>query len=158
MRGKKIVALLSKKQALCSLSLIKKFKMVIEIPDTFLLNKNAGREIRREIAIALFQTGWLTLKGAADFLGVSEEVFRKAIAEREISVLPAPALPKAGKPSPNGDAVFLHLAKPLKKGFDFGQIVKEQGYPGANKARLELIVHELDVQEPLDEMLATLTR
>ncbi len=132
--------------------------MVIEISDTFLQNKHAGREIRREIAIVLFQSGWLTLKSAADFLGVSVEAFRKAIAERESSALPAPALPKTEKPSPNGDAVFLHLAKPLKKGFDFEQIVKEQAYPGANKARLEQIVRELDVQEPLDEMLATLTR
>lgn len=129
--------------------------MVIEIPDKILLKKNAESEIRLAVAIALFQNGILAVEPAARLGGVSVDTFRKTLAERD--KIPS-QLPEPEEISENGDVIFQHLAKPPKKGFDFEQIIKEQRYPGANKARVEQIIRELDIREPLDEMLATLTK
>ncbi len=128
--------------------------MVIEIPVNLLKTKNSGEEIRREVAIALYKTGLLPLKNAAKFLGVKADDFRKLAGNGEVE----PIEKDKKRPDPNADAIFLELSKPMKEGFDFEQILKEQNYKGTSNARIRKLIKELDVQDDLDEMLATLSR
>jgi hypothetical protein len=62
------------------------------------------------------------------------------------------------KPDLSGDAILQELAGPIIEGFDFEQILKEQGYKGTSTARIRKLIKELDVKDDLDEMLATLSR
>lgn len=129
--------------------------MVVEIPDNLLKSKNTGGEIRQEVAIALYKAGLLPLKNAAKFLGISIAEFQKlaqvnSSGEKERQ-------PKK-KPDLSGDPILLAMATSIKEKFDFDEIVKEQGYNGPNRERFAQIVKELDIQEPIEDLLATLTK
>ena len=128
--------------------------MVIEIPVHLLNSKKTGEEIRREVAIALFKTGLLPLKNAAKFLGVKADDFRKLAGNGEVQ-----PIENAKKGSgPITDAILLELSTPMKEGFDFEQILKEQNYKGTSTARIRKLVKELDIKDDLEDMLATLTK
>jgi hypothetical protein len=129
--------------------------MVIEIPDNLLSSTNSSEEIRRGVAIALFKSGLLPLKNAAKFLGISIAEFRK-LAQVNDSGEQEPQPKK--KPDLSGDPILMAIAKPIKEKFDFDEIVREQGYKGPNRERFAQIVKELDIQEPIDDLLATLTK
>jgi hypothetical protein len=45
----------------------------------------------------------------------------------------------------------------LKKGFDFEQILTGQHYKGPDKESLKQSIRELDIQEPIEELLVMLT-
>lgn len=44
----------------------------------------------------------------------------------------------------------------LEEGKSLEQILQERGYKGVNWARVDEIVKELDIQEPIEELLQTL--
>ena len=132
--------------------------MVIEIPDKILLKKDVEPEVRLAIAVVLFNNGWLTLESAVRLSGSTRSAFEKAIAGKDAVHLPEPGSGYLGRPPETDDFILAELAKPTKKGFDFESIVKEQGYLGPNKSRIGKIVRELDVQEPLAELLASLSK
>lgn len=48
------------------------------------------------------------------------------------------------------------VIKPIRKGINIEQILKEQNYQGTNWATVNDIVQKLDIQEPLEDLLAQL--
>lgn len=50
------------------------------------------------------------------------------------------------------------LAKPVRPHFDLEEMKREQGYQPINKTELEELNRELDIQEPLEDLLAMLTK
>jgi hypothetical protein len=48
------------------------------------------------------------------------------------------------------------VIKPIRKGISIEQILKEQNYQGTNWATVNDIVQKLDIQEPLEDLLAQL--
>lgn len=133
--------------------------MVIEIPDKILLEAHSEQKIRLEIAVALYEKGLLAMASAAQLAGISRIAFQTVLAERGIAQQRGYAAPDTVPDQLNeSDIAFLQLSRPVQKGFDFDEILKKQGYSQPDKARLQQAIRELDVQEPLDEMLATLTR
>lgn len=49
-----------------------------------------------------------------------------------------------------------HLVKPTKEKTDIDQLMKEQGYKGVDKAKIEKLIEEMDIEEPLEELLEML--
>ena len=54
--------------------------------------------------------------------------------------------------------ILAQLAKPIRPHFDLEEMKREQGYQPINKVELEELIKELDIQEPLEELLAMLTK
>jgi hypothetical protein len=54
--------------------------------------------------------------------------------------------------------ILEQLAKPIRPYFDLEEMKREQGYQPINKAELEELIKELDIQEPLEDLLAILTK
>jgi hypothetical protein len=48
------------------------------------------------------------------------------------------------------------VIKPIRKGINIEQILKEQNYQGTNWTKVNDIVQKLDIQEPLEDLLAQL--
>ena len=49
-------------------------------------------------------------------------------------------------------------AEPIKEKTNLQAILKEQNYTGPDNQRFEKFVKELDIQEPIEELLASLTK
>ena len=54
--------------------------------------------------------------------------------------------------------ILEQLAKSIRPYFDLEEMKREQGYQLINKVELEELIKELDIQEPLEELLAMLTK
>lgn len=54
--------------------------------------------------------------------------------------------------------ILEQLAKPIRPYFNLEEMKREQGYQPINKAELEELIKELDIQEPLEDLLAMLTK
>ena len=54
--------------------------------------------------------------------------------------------------------ILEQLAKPIRPYFDLEEMKREQGYQPINKAELKELIKELDIQEPLEDLLAMLTK
>lgn len=52
---------------------------------------------------------------------------------------------------------FHKIAKPLRKKMDIEELKREQNYKGANKVKMQKIVAELAIEEPLELLLSQLT-
>lgn len=132
--------------------------MVIEIPDN-VLEKRSEREIRTEVAVVLFTKKLLPASVAADMAGISRQAFDQIIIDRDSNQqkLAAYNTPKTlpGQVS-ESDFLFQQLTKPVQAGFDFESIVMRQGYKGPNKASLQESIRALDVQETLEDLLASI--
>lgn len=50
--------------------------------------------------------------------------------------------------------ILQQLARPIRPHFDLEAIKKEQGYQPINKEELNQLIKELDIQEPLEELVA----
>ena len=48
------------------------------------------------------------------------------------------------------------IIKPLRKKLRIADLKKEQKYRGMNQAKLDLLINELDIQEPIEILLAQL--
>lgn len=54
------------------------------------------------------------------------------------------------------DAPLRHVIKPIRKGVTIEQILKEQNYQGTDWEKVNEIAQKLDIQEPLEVLLAQL--
>jgi hypothetical protein len=54
--------------------------------------------------------------------------------------------------------ILEQLAKPIRPHFDLDEMKREQGHQPINKAELEELIKELDIQEPLEDLLTMLTK
>jgi hypothetical protein len=50
------------------------------------------------------------------------------------------------------------LANPIRQKFDADAIRKNRGRVGHNKAKIMQLIQEMDVQEPIEQLLAQLTK
>lgn len=50
------------------------------------------------------------------------------------------------------------LLEPIEEKIDLEKILREQNYRGPNKRRFKRLVKELNIQEPVEDLLALLTR
>ena len=46
------------------------------------------------------------------------------------------------------------LAKPMRKHLDIAELVKAQGFKGVDRKKFDALIKDLDVKEPLNELLA----
>jgi hypothetical protein len=56
------------------------------------------------------------------------------------------------------NALIAKYATPIGEKTDLEALIREQNYKGPNKARFDKFVKELDIQEPIEELLAMLTK
>jgi len=131
--------------------------MVIEIPDNA-LEKRSDPEIRIEVAIVLFKKKLLPASVAADMAGISRQAFDQIITVRDSKQQKAAYTTPKTLPDQvsESDSLFMQLTKPVQTGFDFDEIILRQGYKGPNKASLQQRIRDLDVQESLEDLLASI--
>jgi len=55
-----------------------------------------------------------------------------------------------------GNDLLQKLAKPMRKHLDLDELVKEQGFKGVDRKKFDALIAELDVQEPIEELLASI--
>jgi hypothetical protein len=55
------------------------------------------------------------------------------------------------------DEILAKLAKPMRKSVTVEELAREQNYKGIESDEFQRIIERLDIQEPLDELLAGLT-
>ena len=91
----------------------------------------------------------------------------EAFLEKELEEIKAkkrkqPSKKTAGKvlvPSPLSEEEKQKLAKPMRKKFDPEAMMKEQGWTGKHdREGIMQLIKEMNVQEPIEEMLALLTK
>ena len=46
-----------------------------------------------------------------------------------------------------------HLVKPMKKTLDIDELVKEQDFKGIDKAKMDRLIAEIDLEEPIEDLL-----
>ncbi len=56
------------------------------------------------------------------------------------------------------DELLTKVAKPMRKTVTIEELAREQNYKGIEPDEFQRIVERLDIQEPLDELLAALTK
>lgn len=54
--------------------------------------------------------------------------------------------------------ILAELHQPLDESIDLNAILKEQNYTGPNKRRFQRLVKKLDIQEPIEDLLALLAK
>ena len=54
------------------------------------------------------------------------------------------------------DNALKNIVEPIKKTIDIEAIKREQGYKGVNRKRFDRLVKELNITEPLEDLLAQL--
>ena len=55
------------------------------------------------------------------------------------------------------DLLLAKLVKPLRKTVTVEELVEEQQYKGINKAEFEALIKEINITEPIEELLNMLT-
>lgn len=51
-----------------------------------------------------------------------------------------------------------NLFKPVNSRFDLDEIIEQQGYEPVDKAEFDRLINEINIQEPVEELLAMLTK
>jgi hypothetical protein len=46
------------------------------------------------------------------------------------------------------------LAKPIRKKTDINELIKEQNWKGVNRKKFDRLVREMDIKEPLSQLIA----
>jgi hypothetical protein len=54
------------------------------------------------------------------------------------------------------DDALKNIVKPIEKTIDLEAIKREKGYKGVNRKRFDRLVKELNITEPLEDLLAQL--
>ncbi len=49
-----------------------------------------------------------------------------------------------------------HLVKPTRSKTNVDQLVKEQGYKGVDKAKVDQLIEEINIEEPIEDLLKML--
>ncbi len=52
---------------------------------------------------------------------------------------------------------IIHLIKPIQQKTDILQIMQTQHYQGADFAKMQVLIKEMDIQEPIEELIASIT-
>jgi hypothetical protein len=60
--------------------------------------------------------------------------------------------------TPEQNRILAELHQPLDEKTDLDDILKEQNYTGPNKRRFQRLVKKLDIQEPVEDLLALLAK
>lgn len=53
----------------------------------------------------------------------------------------------------SGDRILLDILKPMRENLDIEELKMEQKYQGFDKNEVQLLIKELDLQEPLEKLL-----
>jgi hypothetical protein len=52
-----------------------------------------------------------------------------------------------------GNSILMQIVKPIREEFDIEQLKKEQNYQGFDKEEVDRLIKEIDIQEPIEELL-----
>lgn len=52
-----------------------------------------------------------------------------------------------------GNLILMEIVKPVREKFDIEQLKKEQNYQGFDKEEVDRLIKEIDIQEPIEELL-----
>lgn len=55
-----------------------------------------------------------------------------------------------------GSRAVAHLVRPMREKLDVQQLVKEQGFEGADKEVIDHLIEEAAIEEPIEELLEML--
>ncbi len=58
----------------------------------------------------------------------------------------------------NNNVILQDLLEPAEEKIDLKNILAQQNYHGPDKTRFKRLVKELDIQEPIEELIALLTK
>lgn len=50
--------------------------------------------------------------------------------------------------------IFLQLAKPMRDKLDINGLIKEQDFKGVDKAKMNRLIEEIALDEPMEELIA----
>jgi hypothetical protein len=52
-----------------------------------------------------------------------------------------------------GNFILMEVVKPIREKLDIEQLKKEQNYQGFDKGEVDQLIKEIDLQEPIEELL-----
>ena len=52
-----------------------------------------------------------------------------------------------------GNLILMDIVKPIREKLDIEQLKKEQNYQGFDKEEIDRLIKEIDLQEPIEELL-----
>jgi hypothetical protein len=52
-----------------------------------------------------------------------------------------------------GNLILMEIVKPIREKLDIEQLKKEQNYQGFDKEEVDRLIKEIDLQEPIEELL-----
>ena len=52
-----------------------------------------------------------------------------------------------------GNLILMDIVKPIREKLDIEQLKKEQNYQGFDKEEVDRLIKEIDLQEPIEELL-----
>jgi len=52
-----------------------------------------------------------------------------------------------------GNFILMEIVKPIREKLDIEQLKKEQNYQGFDKDEVDQLIKEIDIQEPIEELL-----
>lgn len=52
-----------------------------------------------------------------------------------------------------GNLILMEIVKPIRENLDVEQLKKEQNYQGFDKEEVDRLIKEIDLQEPIEELL-----
>ena len=52
-----------------------------------------------------------------------------------------------------GNLILMEIVKPIREKLDLEQLKKEQNYQGFDKEEVDRLIKEIDLQEPIEELL-----
>ncbi|MCI5094196.1 MULTISPECIES: hypothetical protein [Phaeodactylibacter] len=53
----------------------------------------------------------------------------------------------------SGNAILMEIVKPMREELDIEQLKLEQNYKGFNKEEVDQLIKEIDIQEPIEDLL-----
>jgi hypothetical protein len=81
------------------------------------------------------------------------ELIRKIMDEQDESRLHAVEATLAAAHQSDQEELLRRIAKPTRRKLDIEELKREQNYSEPNQERLEYLIKELAVEEPLEELL-----
>lgn len=119
----------------------------IEIPDHLARQHDFSEaSLKLKMAVAFFQENTFSLEQAAQFAGLPEADFQQELARLRLAF-----------GATDGTIDLARFVKPMREKTVLEDIIREQGWTGADKKRLRLLIDELAIEEPIEELLADLT-
>lgn len=108
-----------------------------ENPPIFVLKLFVMGEALNDLKIRLINR--ITLLKDAQLLGVLEKLLTAQLLTRD-------------------DLILITLAAPVRSKTDLNQLIAEQKYQGPDRQHFEAAVSQMDIQEPIEELISQLTQ